>query len=221
MPSHASCTLERNQQLRGLIEIRIDFKRKKPSLVKGKEDTKLESFAALDGSWNIAAKAESLQGSLIRVEAREKGRKFRDATTCFPAKSHLRNEYEKFHIDDVHYSDLGSSSDWSFWEENLLQPIRSTTQVWLMTRHQYGISAGVPRTVFRGVLVASRNVGCFLRLSKWTPWATSLRPSKSRQKFEGKGAHSWRCQTSAWLLQLSDAYQAGMTREYLTRLLCP
>ena len=50
MPLHASCTLERNQQLRGLIEIRIDFKRKKPSLVKGKEDTKLESFAALDGS---------------------------------------------------------------------------------------------------------------------------------------------------------------------------
>ena len=61
--SQASCTLERNQQLRGLIEIRIDliiiiikylysaytfildFKRKKPSLVKGKEDTKLESSA--------------------------------------------------------------------------------------------------------------------------------------------------------------------------------
>ena len=26
--------------------------------------------------------------------------------------------------------------------------------------------------------MASRNVGCFLGLSKWTPWATSLRPSK-------------------------------------------
>ena len=44
--SHASCTLERNQQLRGLIEIRIDFKRKKPSLAKGKQDTRLESSAA-------------------------------------------------------------------------------------------------------------------------------------------------------------------------------
>ena len=120
-----------------------------------------------------------------------------------------------------YYSDLGSASDWWFCEGNLLQPIKSTTQVWVMTRHQYGISAGVPRTLFRGDLVASRNGDCFLKLSKWTPWATSLRPSKSRQKFEGKGAHSWRCQTSAWLLQLSNTYQAGMTREYLTRLLCP
>ena len=74
--SQASCTLERNQQLRGLIEIRIDFKRKKPSLIKGKEDTKLESFAAYDGSRNIAAKAESLLGTLIRMVARENSRYF-------------------------------------------------------------------------------------------------------------------------------------------------
>ena len=60
-----------------------------------------------------------------------------------------------------HYSDLGSASDWSFCEGNLLQPIRSTDQVWLMTRHQYGISAGVPRTLFRGDSVVSRKVGCF------------------------------------------------------------
>ena len=78
------------------------------------------------------------------------------------------------------YSDLGSASNWWFCEGNLLQPIKSTTQVWVVTRYQHGISAGVPRTLFRGDLVASRNVGCFLGLSwsKWTPWATSLRPSK-------------------------------------------
>ena len=34
-----------------------------------------------------------------------------------------------------HYPDLGSVSDWSCCMENLLQPIRSTTQIWVVTRH--------------------------------------------------------------------------------------
>jgi len=29
--------------------------------------------------------------------------------------------------------------------EKLLQPIRKTTQIWVVTRHQYGISAFVPQ----------------------------------------------------------------------------
>ena len=33
---------------------------------------------------------------------------------------------------------------------NLIQPIRSTTQFWVVTRHQYGISALVSQTSFRG-----------------------------------------------------------------------
>ena len=33
---------------------------------------------------------------------------------------------------------------------NLLHPIRSTTQIWVVTRHQYGISPRVPLTLFRG-----------------------------------------------------------------------
>ena len=32
---------------------------------------------------------------------------------------------------------------------NLLQPIRSTTQIWVVKRHQYGISALVSQTSFR------------------------------------------------------------------------
>ena len=50
---------------------------------------------------------------------------------------------------------LGIASDWSLRVGNLLRPIRSTTQIWVVTRHQYGISA-VGR-------VASRNVGYFFR----------------------------------------------------------
>ena len=46
---------------------------------------------------------------------------------------------QKFHADDVSLTkNLGGASDWSYREEILLQPIRSTTQIWVVTRHQYG-----------------------------------------------------------------------------------
>ena len=35
-----------------------------------------------------------------------------------------------------HYSDLGSASDWSRRVENLIRAIRSTTQIWVVTRNQ-------------------------------------------------------------------------------------
>ena len=43
--------------------------------------------------------------------------------------------------------DLG---DWSCRVGNLIQPIRSTTQIQVMTRHQYGTSALVSQTSFGG-----------------------------------------------------------------------
>ena len=49
-----------------------------------------------------------------------------------------------------HYPDLGSTSDWSCRVGNLFQPIRSTIQNWVVTRHQYGISALVSQTSFGG-----------------------------------------------------------------------
>ena len=48
------------------------------------------------------------------------------------------------------YPDLGSASDWSCHVGNLIQPIRRTTQIWVVTRHQYGISALVSQTSFGG-----------------------------------------------------------------------
>ena len=54
-----------------------------------------------------------------------------------------------------HYPGLDSASDhrlldWSCRVGYLLQPIRSTTQVWEVTRYQNGISALVSQTSFRG-----------------------------------------------------------------------
>ena len=64
----------------------------------------------------------------------------------------------------LHYPDLGSVSDWSYRVGNLLQPIRSTTQIWVVTRHQYGISALVSQTSFGGE--ASGNVAKCRRCSQ-------------------------------------------------------
>ena len=47
-----------------------------------------------------------------------------------------------------HYPDVGSASDWSCRVGNWLQPIRSTTQIWVVMHHQYGISALVSQVSF-------------------------------------------------------------------------
>ena len=49
-----------------------------------------------------------------------------------------------------HYPDLASASDWLNQISRATRPIRSTTQIWVVTRHQYGISALVSQTSFGG-----------------------------------------------------------------------
>ena len=71
-----------------------------------------------------------------------------DATTGFPAKWRLRNERRKSMTDDA--SLIQFYPDRSCRVGNLIQPIRSTNQIWVMTRHQYGISALVSQTSFGG-----------------------------------------------------------------------
>ena len=83
----------------------------------------------------------------------------------FPAKWRVRNERRNSILMTRHCSDLGSVSNWSRRVGNLIQPIRSTTQIWVVTRHQYGISALLSQTSFGGEpVVASPNYGSFLRL---------------------------------------------------------
>ena len=82
--------------------------------------------------------------------------------TKWPVRNKRRNSI----LMTCHHPELGNASDWSCRAGNLLQPIRSITQIWVVTRHQYGISALVSQTSFRGKpVVASPNVGCFLRLN--------------------------------------------------------
>ena len=46
------------------------------------------------------------------------------------------------------YPDLGSASDWLCHVGNLFQQIGSTTQIWVVTRHEYEISALVSQMSF-------------------------------------------------------------------------
>ena len=49
-----------------------------------------------------------------------------------------------------HYPDLPSASDWLKQIPYAARPIRSTNQIWVVTRHQYRIFALVSQTSFRG-----------------------------------------------------------------------
>ena len=57
---------------------------------------------------------------------------------------------QKFRTDDVHYPDLGNASDWLKPISLTTRPIRSTVQIWVVTRRQYGITAVVAQTSFHG-----------------------------------------------------------------------
>ena len=88
--------------------------------------------------------------SVLLLSSLRKWLTFGNATTGFPTKWCLRNERRNPILMTCHYLDLGSASDWSCCMENLIQPIRSTTQIWVVTCHQYGISALVSQTSFGG-----------------------------------------------------------------------
>ena len=60
----------------------------------------------------------------------------------------MRNERRKSILMTCHYPDLGSPSEGIFPSVQ----IRSIIQTWLVTRHQYGISALVPQTTLWGCL---------------------------------------------------------------------
>ena len=49
-----------------------------------------------------------------------------------------------------HYPDLTCASDWMKQISRSARPIKRTSQIWLVIRHQYGISALVPQASFRG-----------------------------------------------------------------------
>ena len=72
---------------------------------------------------------------------------------AFPDAASLRRRYfsegEK-RRPEMRLLFAGYTSDWLKQISLVVRPIRDTTQTWLVTRHQSGISALVPWTSFRG-----------------------------------------------------------------------
>ena len=65
-----------------------------------------------------------------------------------------------------HYPDLGNASDWLSQIFHAARPIKSTTQIWVVTRHRIEFLHSFFRYHLVGKpVVVSPNVGCFLRLS--------------------------------------------------------
>ena len=77
-----------------------------------------------------------------------------------------------------HYPDMGSASDRLNQISLAARPIRSTTHIWVVTRHQFGISAFVSQMSFsRETSVSIAKCGVFSQatLSTILPWFASTR----------------------------------------------
>ena len=75
---------------------------------------------------------------------------FGDASIGFPSKWRLINERRDSRLTTRHSQDLGGACDWLNQISHVARPIRSITQILIVTRHQYGISALVSQTSFGG-----------------------------------------------------------------------
>ena len=75
---------------------------------------------------------------------------FGHATTAFSVRWRLRNEPRNSILMTRQYPGMGSVSDWLKQISRAARTIRNTTHTWVLTRHQYGISALVSQTSFRG-----------------------------------------------------------------------
>ena len=71
-------------------------------------------------------------------------------STGFPAKWRQGNKRRNFISITCYYLNLCCTSDWLKQISLAARPIISTTHIWLVARHQYGISAFGPQTSFHG-----------------------------------------------------------------------
>ena len=122
---------------------------------------------------------------------------FHEVATWALAKRRLSNERRNSILMTCHYPDLGSASDWLNENSLVVQPIRSATKIWVVTRHQYGISALVTQTSFcegsSGDLAKRR----LFSQSRhwWVNWKAKLIQSKHP-----------RCHQSWLLLEQTDSW---------------
>ena len=92
------------------------------------------------------------QSYFIYIFSQRKKPTLRDVTIDFTAMKRLSNKSKNSVLMTCHpqYPHLGSTYAWSKQISPAARPIRSTTQIWFVTCHQYGISAFVLQASSRG-----------------------------------------------------------------------
>ena len=85
------------------------------------------------------------------------------------------NEWRNSILMMCHYPGLGSASDWLNSISHTVRPIRSITQIWVVRRRQYGISAFLSQMSFGGEISGSV-VKCrlFFQARKTVAWKKAL-----------------------------------------------
>ena len=89
----------------------------------------------------------------FKINSQRKQPTIRDATTGFTDETTSEKRRQKYHTDDVLLARSGySTSDWLKQISRAARPIRSTSEILVVTRHHIK------------PMMASRDVGCFLWL---------------------------------------------------------
>ena len=88
-----------------------------------------------------------------------------------------------------HYPDLGSASDWLNKISHAARPIGSTSQIWVVTRYQYGISALVSHTSFGGETSCSVAKCRLFSQAIKNCVKTCLKKLKNMRRFDVLGRH--------------------------------
>ena len=88
-----------------------------------------------------------IKKALLSLISLRKQPAFCNVTTGYPSKLRFRNKRRNSMLMTGHYPDLGSASDSL---KICFNRLGVTTHICLVTRHQYGISALVSQTSFRG-----------------------------------------------------------------------
>ena len=118
------------------------------------------------------------------------------ATTVFPAKWRPRKERRNSILMTGHHPELGGASDWLNQISYAVLSIRSTTQIWVVTCHQYGISALISQKSFGGKTSGSVTKCRLFSQATWSSTKTviweyygifSQRPIKPRMANPGDG----------------------------------
>ena len=92
----------------------------------------------------------------FKINSQRKQPTIRDATTGFTDETTSEKRRQKYHTDDVLLPRSGySTSDWLKQISRAARPIRSTSEILVVTRHHIK------------PMMASRDVGCFLWLFIW------------------------------------------------------